>query len=45
MRIYFDRRDLYVGVFIGEHYYFVVFFTLVIRIPKRSTRNARKVAP
>lgn len=41
MRIYFDWRDLYVGVFIGEHYYFVVPLpTLVIRVPKRSTSHA-----
>lgn len=37
MKLYRDQRDWYIGVYIGEHYYFIVFLTVVLRLERKHT--------
>ena len=36
MRIYFDRRDWWVGLYIGPHHLYFCVLTLVLRVPRRG---------
>ena len=36
MKIYFDLRDWWIGLFLDEYYYYFCFMTLVLRVDRGS---------